>query len=187
MSKSPDLKEIQIRFSTKKKIWELIGIGILFASVSCYVFISDDPSAIKHRTQVLYVLPSYVLIIIAYLIKIYKKKPVVILTPEFLWWEDRRKNFPLETRLKWKDVNFFKFHFKMYNNGIDVHVFNPEEFFDSRWLAKDQQKWALKNFGTPFTISCSGLEIDSDKLIKTLKEYHEAWKNLQPFKAATVL
>jgi hypothetical protein len=81
--------------------------------------------------------------------------------------------------IKWSDINGFEEVKIQSTRIIIISVKNP-----SYWLDKETSKLRrklmqinLNNYDSPFNIATSGLDINSDKLIKTLNTYHDRYKN----------
>jgi hypothetical protein len=165
--------EIEIRRSTKKAILSLLGISILFASLIAYVFYSHHYSAQHARTFFYYSLPVYLFFLVNETYKIYKRSPVVKINSEFIWWKVGQKNVAHEVKVYWRDVHHFEIHFVSTQNGVDIYVVNPEEYFEANKFSKSQRKYIMKRVGTPFTIFDDLLEMDAEELLGILKNYQK--------------
>jgi hypothetical protein len=81
--------------------------------------------------------------------------------------------------IKWSDINGFE-EIKIQSTRIVIiGVKNPEYWLDKEksGFRRKLMQLNISNYKSPFNIAASGLDISSDKLIETLNNYYDKYKN----------
>lgn len=81
--------------------------------------------------------------------------------------------------IKWSDINGFE-EIKIQSTRIvNIGVKNPQYWLDKETsgFRRKLMQFNVSNYNSPFNIAASGLDISSDKLIETLNNYYDRYKN----------
>jgi hypothetical protein len=171
------LPEVKIAYSLRKA---LIGIGILTALIGAlYIYLIYDylntEESRRTGNDVMVIFfggPVYVILISLGIYKVYKRKPVIKINGDFIWW-----SLPFSSKdrlLPWDEIEKFEYRTGQFmGGGLDVFVKNPEKYFSEKSSERAGQKMIQKRTGTHIVIPVDLIDESGDELLSILRNYND--------------
>lgn len=163
--------------------WKLLGL--LFASflfiIVCYSLTGkestggtpDIPVVIMGIAGLLFSGVAIAALLCMLFKSIFQNKPMLRLSARNLWVYAPAKDryFPIA----WEQIAGFRI-IKIYGEKIIlIQLYKPEKKIEEKrsLLAKKVTEWTVAQYGTPYSLSTSTLNISTNKLIRLLEEYRK--------------
>lgn len=172
------MNTIEIYTSKKKSILLLVG-SLLFVGLGIWFIIdADNFSGWRARSPLvtrgigIAAVLFFGLGIFIGVKRIIKSEIALIISPFGLNVNPRRSQHEF---IKWNEISGFN-EIKIQTTRIlIIGVKNPNYWMEkeTNTLRKKMMQFNIKNYGSPFNIAASGLDISSSELNQKLKEYYE--------------
>lgn len=81
--------------------------------------------------------------------------------------------------IKWSDINGFEEIKIQSTRNVIIGVKKPDYWLDKETsgFRRKLMQFNINNYNSPFNITAAGLDISSDKLLETLNNYYDIYKN----------
>lgn len=176
------MERIEI-YSSKKKSWLLLIGSIAFVAIGFWLLIeADNSTGWRARNPILArgigiaSILFFGLGIFVGIKRLIKSKIALIIDSNGLNVNPKES---LTEYIKWSDINGFE-EIKIQSTRIVIIRVKNSEY----WLEKETNgfrrrlmKFNINNYNSPFNIAASGLDISPDKLIDTLNNFYDRYKN----------
>ena len=179
------MEKIEIYSSRKKSVLLLVG-SIVFVALGVWLVLeADNLSGWRGRSSLftrgvgIASIPFFGLGIFVGIKRLIQSEIYLVISYEGLNVNPKKS---LTECIKWDDINSIE-EIKIKSTRIVIiGVKNPEY-----WLVKETNgfrrklmQFNIRNFNSPFNIAAAGLDISSAKLIETLKNYFDRYKDKAP-------
>ncbi len=176
------MERIEIYSSKKKSLLILIG-SITFVALGIWLLLeADNLTGWRARNPILTrgigiaSILFFGLGIFIGIKRLIKSEIALIIDPKGLNVNPKRS---LTEYLLWTDISGIE-EIKIHSTRIVIiGVNNPDYWLDKETsgFRRKLMQFNINNYNSPFNIAASGLEISSDRLIKTLNNYYDRYKN----------
>jgi len=176
------MERIEI-YSSKKKSLLLLLVSIAFVVLGFWLIIEADNLTVLRARNPIFNRGIGIASILFFGIGVYigikrlfKSEIALIIDTKGLN-VNPKKSFP--EYIKWSDIDGFE-EIKIQSTRIVIiGVKNPQYWLDKETsgFRRKLMQFNVSNYNSPFNIAASGLDISSVKLIETLNNYYDRYKN----------